>query len=150
MDRKHLILTAAVILFATLLWWLSSLIRLPQTAVEPRTPETPDYTMEKLDATQIDKAGQPTYRLTASRLTHYPARHEAMLELPVLVQFRVKGLTVTTRADEARLPDDGRKIHMRGHVRMVERRNGRVVSDVSANQTDVLLQKSPTATEEHP
>lgn len=150
MDRKHLILTAAVILFAALLWWLSNLIHLPRTAVAPRTPETPDYTMEKLDATQMDKAGRPTYRLTASHLTHYPERHEAILEQPVLVQFRKKGLTITTRADQARLPDDGRKIYMRGHVRMVERRNGRILSDVSANQTDVLLEQPQATTEKHP
>jgi lipopolysaccharide export system protein LptC len=142
-DRKHLTLTAAVILFAALLWWLSGLIHLPRTAPSPASADVPDYTMENMHATQMDKAGQPEYRLTAQTLTHYPVRKLSLLDKPNLVQYHPGDVTVTTRADRASFPDSGREIEMFDNVRIVERRKGRVVSDVSANHTKVLLKPRP-------
>jgi lipopolysaccharide export system protein LptC len=138
-DRKHLIVMAAVILFAALLWWLSDLIRLPQTAVLHKPVDAPDYVMEKLHATQTDRSGKISYRLTAGQLKHYPLRHESVLDQPVLTQYESNGTIIVTRADRARLPDNGREIHMYDNVHITERRKGRLISDVTAQRTDVLL-----------
>ena len=145
MDRKHLVVMAAVILFAALLWWLSDLIRLPQTAVLRKPTDAPDYVMDKFHATQTDRSGKMTYRLTAVQLKHYPLRHESTLEQPVLIQYERNGTVVTTRADRAQLPDNGREIHMLDHVHIVERRKGRLISDVTAQRTDVLLRQPAAA-----
>jgi LPS export ABC transporter protein LptC len=148
MDRKRLTLAAAVILFAALLWWLSGLIHLPRTGPASAPAQTPDYTMENMLATQMDKQGRPVYRLTAKELTHFPARKESILDKPDLVQYHPGGVTVTTRADRARFPDSGKEIEMFDNVRIVERRNGRLVSDVSANHTQVFLKTRPAPASE--
>jgi LPS export ABC transporter protein LptC len=141
MERRRYAITAVLILFAALLWWLSELLRLPEALEVSERPTVPDYRIEGLRATQMNRDGRAVYELSADRFTHIPGRHMAYLDKPVLIQFEADGTVIDTRADKAEFPDDGRSITMIDNVRIIQKRGKAVLSDVSANRTRIDLER---------
>ncbi len=141
MDRKHLIVIVSVLTFAALLWWLSALLSLPERPLVTGAPTTPDYYIDGMHVTYMDKQGRKKFELNASKLVHYPAENLARLSKVYLIQYQPDGISVHTRADKARYPDDGREIFMERNVHIVRKKNGKVLGDIRANQTHVLLKK---------
>ncbi|KPK51189.1 MAG: hypothetical protein AMS22_11355 [Thiotrichales bacterium SG8_50] len=139
MDRKRLIVIAAALFFAGLLWWVSTLLRLTEAPLVSGTPDTPDYTIDGMHVTSTDKLGRKVYELRAKHLAHFPADKVARLTTVHLTQYQSGGIQVDTRADKARYPDDGKQILMEKNVHIVRRKNGRTIGDVRANSTQIWL-----------
>lgn len=81
-DRNALWLPLAILaLLAALSFWIEQSIR---QAGDPqrRDAREPDSIIENFHAASTDEAGLPRYRLTASKLSHYPAGDLTLLEEP--------------------------------------------------------------------
>lgn len=141
MDRKRLLVIASIVVFAALLSWLSRWLSLPERPVVSGTPTTPDYYIDGMHVTHMDKHGRKKFELRAAKLVHFPKEKQARLREVYLIQYQPDGITVHTRADDARYPDSGKEIHMQNNVHIIRKRDGRVLNDIRANRTDVYLKK---------
>lgn len=141
MDRKQLIVIASVLVFAALLSWLSRWLSLPERPMVTGPPTTPDYYINGMHVTHMDKNGRKKFELRAAKLVHFPREKLARLHDVYLVQYQPDGITVQTRADDARYPDGGKEIHLQNNVRIIRKRDGKLLDDVRANRTDVYLKK---------
>ncbi len=140
MDRKRIIIVSVVLGFAVFLWWLSATLSLPDQPIVTGTPATPDYIIDGMRVTKMDKQGKKKFILSAKRMTHYPTEKLARLQKATLVQYQGDGITILTSADKARYPDSGRELYMESNVRIIRKKNGKVLSDIRADSTHVLLQ----------
>lgn len=117
--NRHTVAIASVFaLLAGLSAWLQFgvLERAPATA--EAAADAPDYTIANFTAAGIDEFGK-AYRLSAARLTHYPAGH-ALVERPRIVQYpNGGGGARRIEADTGRLGDDG-VMRLAGNVRVRE------------------------------
>lgn len=141
MDRKRLIVIAGIVVFAALLSWLSRWLSLPERPMVTGIPTTPDYYIDGMHVTRMDKHGRKKFELRAAKLVHFPKERQASLHDVYLIQYQPDGITVHTRADDASYPDSGEEIHMQNNVHIVRKRNGKVLGDIRANRTDVYLKK---------
>lgn len=139
MDRKRLLVVSAVLGFAAFLWWLSAAFSLPDQPIVTGTPATPDYIIDGMRVTKMNKQGKKKFSLSATRLTHYPVEKLSRLQKATLVQYRRDGITIHTSADKARYPDSGRELYMESNVRIIRKKNGNVLSDIRSSSTHVLL-----------
>ncbi len=140
MDRKRLTIVSAVSGFAAFLWWLSNTLSLPDRPIVIGTPATPDYIIDGLRVVRMNTNGKKKFSLSAKRMTHYPKEKLARLEIAYLVQYQRDGVTIHTRADKARYLDNGQEIYMEKNVRIVRKKNGKVLSDIRSDSTRVILQ----------
>jgi LPS export ABC transporter protein LptC len=140
MDRKRFIIVSVVLLFTAFLWRLSATLSLPDRPIVTGTPATPDYIIDGMHVVQMNKQGKKKFKLAAKRLTHFPKEKLARLENAYLVQYQRDGVTIHTSADRARYPDSGQELYMEDNVRIIRRKNGRVISDIRSNSTRVVLQ----------
>lgn len=115
LGRQTVAIAALFALLAGLSAWLQFgvLQRAPAVAV---AVDGPDYAITNFAATGVDEFGA-AYKLSAARLTHYPAGH-ALLERPRIVQFRDGGAR-RIEADSGTLGDDG-DMQLAGNVRVRE------------------------------
>jgi LPS export ABC transporter protein LptC len=141
MDRKRLIVIASVVVFAALLSWLSRWLSLPERPMVSGMPTTPDYYIDGMHVTHMDKRGRKKFEVIAAKLVHFPKEKQARLHDVYLIQYQPDGVTVQTRADNARYPDSGKEIHMENNVHIIRKRSGKVLDDIRANRTDVYLKK---------
>lgn len=139
-DRKRLVATLGVLLFALLLWWLTQLVDIPELPIVRPAPSGPDYIIEGLDTAAFNANGRRSYHLRAKHFSHYPTKALSVLRNVRLTQFRADGTIIITEAREAELPDDNRELRMRGNVRIIQKRGGRVISDINTDQARVILE----------
>ena len=139
MDRKRLVIIASVLVFTAFFWWLSTLFSLGQRPLVTGAPRTPDYIIDGMHVTHMDKRGRKKFELRADTLSHYPEEKLARLRKVYLVQYEENGIQVHTSADRARYPDDGSELFMEQNVHIVRRQNGKVVGDIRANTTHITL-----------
>jgi len=140
MDRKRLLIVSAVSGFAAFLWWLSATLSLPDQPIITGTSAAPDYIIDGMYVVKMNKKGGKKFSLSAKRMTHYPIEELGRLEKAYLVQYQDNGVTIHTSADKARYPDSGRELYMQSNVRIIRKRNGKLLSDIRSNSTHVLLQ----------
>lgn len=140
MDRKRLVIIASVLVFAGFFWWLSSLLSLGQRPLVSGTPSTPDYLIDGMHVTHMNEQGRKKFELRADNLAHYPEQKLARLSKVYLIQYESNGIQVHTSADRARYPDDGSEIFMERNVHIVRKQNGRVLGDIRAKTTHIILE----------
>lgn len=76
----------------------------------------PDYLLEDFTLTMTGDDGLPRYRLSATKMTHYPDSDTAELENPRMEFLLInKGLWVI-KADKALAEKNGEIVHMQGQV----------------------------------
>jgi lipopolysaccharide export system protein LptC len=81
-DRNALWLPLAILaLLAALSFWLEQTIQASGNG-QKRNERDPDSIIENFKAASTDEAGLLRYRLTASKLSHYPANDQTLLEQP--------------------------------------------------------------------
>lgn len=115
--NRHTVAIASVFaLLAGLSAWLQFGVLQHAPAAAETAADAPDYTIANFASAGIDEFGK-AYRLSAARLTHYPAGH-ALVERPRIVQFRGGGAR-RIEADSGRLGDDG-AMRLTGNVRVVD------------------------------
>ncbi|MFV1997929.1 MAG: LPS export ABC transporter periplasmic protein LptC [Acidiferrobacterales bacterium] len=140
MDRKRLAILSVVLGFTIFLWWLSTALSLPDRTIVTGAPDTPDYIVDGLNVVQTNANGKKKFTLSAKRMSHYPSEKLARLEKAYLVQYQSDGVTIHTSADRARYPDNGQELYMEKNVRIIRKKNGKVLSDIRSNSTRVILQ----------
>jgi lipopolysaccharide export system protein LptC len=89
-DRNAFWLPLAILaLLAALSFWLEQSI---QEAGSPRKKNgnAPDSIIENFKASSTDEAGIPRYRLTASKLSHFPANDQTLLEQPQFTHLHAR------------------------------------------------------------
>lgn len=78
----------------------------------------PDYFVEKLALTRLDKAGNPVFRMSAERMLHYPDDDSSEFERPVLVSLDPGKPLVTLRAERGRATSGGQQTHLYDAVQL--------------------------------
>jgi len=122
MNRAQTVTIVAVfVLLAGLSAWLQFgvLARAPVAAAV--AADAPDVIITHFTSTGVDQFGA-AYRLSAARLTHYPAAGHALLERPRIVQYRAHGDADARRieADTGTLADGESALRLAGNVRVTE------------------------------
>lgn len=69
---------------------------------QPRATDEPDYYVERFSLTRLDERGDPTFRMSAQRLEHYPADDSSVITRPVLVSLDPGRPRVTLSAERGR------------------------------------------------
>ncbi len=108
----------AVVLLAVLAstsYWYSVVSRKPGTAPPPRS-DSPDFVVDKLSMTQFDAAGRARYRLFAQQLMHYADTDDITLAQPRLVTLYPDRPQVQAHSLQARIENNGERVHMTGSV----------------------------------
>ncbi|MFT4102906.1 MAG: LPS export ABC transporter periplasmic protein LptC [Burkholderiaceae bacterium] len=96
---------------------------LAQTAIHPggdssarRKLHEPDYFVEDFQLTRLNPRGEPVFKLTATRLNHYPDDDTLDFLKPVLVSLDTTKPLVTIRSDRGRATPGGVETHLYDNV----------------------------------
>lgn len=79
----------------------------------------PDYFVEDVVFTRINTHGDPVFRVSATRMLHYPDDQSSDFERPVLVSLDPQKPRVTVRADRGSTSADGKETVLAGDVVLV-------------------------------
>jgi lipopolysaccharide export system protein LptC len=109
---------------AALTFWLERAVQAPAGAKGDAKRHEPDFIVERVVATALDKAGRPESELTAQKMTHFPDDETTELEEPRLVQLREKGPPLRIRAERGTVTKDGEEVRLYGNVRLVREASG--------------------------
>ena len=104
---------------AGLTLWLERAVQAPAGSQPNALEHDPDFVVERFTATNLDKAGRPDSRLTATRMVHYPDDQTTELEEPRLTQFRAEEPPVRISAERGTVTKDGDEVRLYGNVVVV-------------------------------
>lgn len=98
-------------------FWLLEVSRKAAEEAPPRAVRSaPDYYIDNFRFTRMSESGQPRYRISGAKLTHYPLDDSSEIKDPLLHRLDKDKPPMTIRANRARIEDDNSKIHMYGNV----------------------------------
>ena len=97
----------------------------------------PDYFVEGLAVTRTNQRGEPTFRMSAARLDHFPDDDSSELVRPVLVSLDPSRPLVTIRAERGRASTGGQQTQLFGDVLLT--RAGRGGDPPLRIETDYVL-----------
>lgn len=89
------------------------------TGARPARPvasSEPDYFVERLALLTMNERGEPSFRLEARQLQHFPADDSTEFEQPVMVSLDPSRPRVTVTADRGRLEQGSEAAHLTGNV----------------------------------
>jgi lipopolysaccharide export system protein LptC len=109
---------------AALTFWLERAVQAPAGAKTDAEQHEPDFIVESVVATALDKTGRPESELTAQKMLHFPDDETTELEEPRLVQLREQGPHLRIRAERGTVTKDGEEVRLYGNVRLVREANG--------------------------
>jgi lipopolysaccharide export system protein LptC len=110
-----LLLLTALGLFTFYLSEVAERDRTRQVA-RPTAAAGPDYFVERLALLGMNALGEPSFRLEAQQLQHFPADDTTEFEEPVMVSLDPSRPRITVTADRGRLTSGGEEAHMSGNV----------------------------------
>lgn len=84
----------------------------------------PDYFVENLSLTRLDRAGNPAFRMSAEHMLHFPDDDSSEFVHPQLVSLDPGKPLVTLRSDRGRATSGGDEIHLHDNVRLVRAAHG--------------------------
>ena len=84
----------------------------------------PDYFVEGFALVRTNPRGEPTFRMSAARLTHYPDDDSSELERPVLVSLDPSKPQVTLTAERGRANAGGKSTELFDQVTLVRKSVG--------------------------
>jgi lipopolysaccharide export system protein LptC len=87
----------------------------PRAADAPPSNE-PDYFVDRLALLTMDERGEPSMRLEARELRHFPADDVTEFEEPVMVSLAPERPRVTITANRGKLLQGGAEAHLEGDV----------------------------------
>lgn len=120
-DRLAASVSAALLLALAAGTYFLAQVSLRDTGPAAARPPThdPDYFVEGLVFTRINSHGNPVFRVSASRMLHYPDDQSSDFERPVLVSLDPQKPRVTVRADRGSTSADGEETVLTGNVVLV-------------------------------
>lgn len=131
------VIVISLLFFTGLLWWLPNQLIEPAMQMTGTERRDPDYFIENFTVTAMDESGDPRYKLSARRLTHYPNDQQTRLDRPRLTQYTDD--TVTT-AERGFISDDGKVLLMSGNVRVIRAEGGGYAgAEIMTNELNVFL-----------
>lgn len=118
-SRGSLWLPLAVLLvLAVLSFWIERSVQIPANGRQTDFGD-PEGIMENFRALRTDIAGNPQYRLSASKLRHYSGSKLTELDAPHFVFIDARSGTIDARSREATVSADGSEVDLRGDVVVV-------------------------------
>lgn len=122
---SRFLLFVGLLLFSGLFWWLPEALVGPALALTHARPVRPDYYIDRLRLTAMNRYGRPRFILTAARLVHFPRSKQTLLIKPHLIQFGHQATTTTT-ASRGFVSPHGHTLIMRGRVRVFRGATARI------------------------
>ena len=92
LNLRNLILLSLTALTVVLLNHITETTTESPIQVDAQLQENFDYYISGMSNTRFDAMSKPTYKLQASRVTHYPEADIAKMENPQFLYFRDEGL----------------------------------------------------------
>ncbi len=104
-------------LIAIAIWWLEGIIHAVQENELREAGDRPDFYLEGFVLHQYDRPGHPQYRARGQSMIQLPGDDDGVeVEKIHLQQFPRQRSRITVTADQARLLEDGREVHLTGSV----------------------------------
>lgn len=123
-DRNAFWLPLAILaLLAALSFWLEQTIKEASSSQKLNGKE-PDSIIENFKAASTDAAGIPRYRLTASKLSHYPVNDQTLLEQPRFTHLHATQGEMIVSSSHARVNAKGEEVVFTGNVSLVKMASG--------------------------
>lgn len=116
LTPRQWLLTAVLALLGAAAWWLRPVGGPPP--VEGAAERRPDYTVERLVATQMDPTGKPKHRLIAEEVKHFPQDDSTELTAPRLTVFNPETPPWQVRANNGWVSTNGEQVVLRGDVHL--------------------------------
>ena len=82
----------------------------------PPESKDPDYFVDRLALLTMNERGEPSYRLEANQLQHYPYDDRTEFEEPVMVSLDPARPRVTVTSNRGKLLRGGEEAHLSGNV----------------------------------
>jgi lipopolysaccharide export system protein LptC len=101
---------------AALTFWLERAAQAPPAPPGPVGARVPDYVVDEVKATTLDKAGRPESTLSARRMVRFLDDGTTEVEAPRLVQFRADGPTYRVTAERGTVSSDSDEVRLFGDV----------------------------------
>ena len=101
---------------AALTFWLERAAQAPPAPPPPAGVRLPDYVVDNVGATNLDKAGRPESKLAAKRMVRFLDDGTTEVEAPRLTQFRDDGPPFRVAAERGTLSSDGDEVRLFGNV----------------------------------
>jgi len=103
---------------AGLTYWLDQKVQPLGAGRDTSGRHNPDFVIENFTATRMGLDGAQRYAVTAKKMVHYPDDNSSTLEFPQLTHFDPEKASVTIRANEGTLSNNGEHAYMNGDVRI--------------------------------
>ena len=119
METRGLLTLFALALLVALGWWVLRAVQSQREAGLAVPPQTPDYYLYNFTMTAMNAKGQPSLRLSAPVLVHYPTDDRALVTQPHLQVYRTGEPPWDIDAERARILDHGKRVFLIGRVKIV-------------------------------
>ncbi|MCL2076372.1 MAG: LPS export ABC transporter periplasmic protein LptC [Betaproteobacteria bacterium] len=100
---------------AALAFWLKEAVTMPFQPDDGKKRDTPDAIVENLTIYRYDMSGELGYRLTASRMEHFPD-DSSLIFAPRLIHYRPGQPDITVAAQSALVTEKGERVLLRDDV----------------------------------
>ncbi|HPU50233.1 MAG TPA: LPS export ABC transporter periplasmic protein LptC [Burkholderiaceae bacterium] len=123
MRKRHydqLAAALSIVLLAALAassYYLAELSeRFPRATGERKVTHDPDYFVERFSLTRVNERGEPTFRMSAQRLLHFPDDDTSEFAKPVLISLDPAKPRVTVTAERGQAGSKGQETHLYDNV----------------------------------
>ena len=100
-------------------FWLERAVQAPERDNSGRTRHDPDFIAEDFGVTKMSTTGKPEYRLSATRMLHFPDDESTDIVEPRLVQQHDNAAPIVIRARRGVVSRDGEEARFYGEVEVV-------------------------------
>ena len=90
--------------------------RFPRGTGERKVTHEPDYFVERFSLTRVNERGEPTFRMSAQRLVHFPDDDTSEFARPVLISLDPAKPRLTVTADRGTAGSKGQETHLYDNV----------------------------------
>ena len=109
---------------AALTFWLERTVSAPTGTASAARARVPEFVVDGITATALDKGGRAESRLTAQRMLYYPDEEITEVVEPRLTQFPEKGPPLRVSAERGTVNREGDEVRLYGNVVVVRDPNG--------------------------
>ncbi len=103
---------AILLLLAMLTFWLDRTVELNALRATGPITHEPDYMVDNFAITRLSESGDPRYKLSSSRMTHYPDDDSSHLDFPKLVQAQPGKPETRVSAKRGIVSADGKEVRL--------------------------------------
>jgi len=101
---------------AVLSFWLERMVSAPTGATSSARARVPEFVVDRVTSTAMDKGGRAESRMTAQRMLYYPDEETTEVEEPRLTQFPEKGPPMRVSAERGTVNKEGDEVRLYGNV----------------------------------